>query len=38
MNTPGFVFAHRPREASRAAASRTLRWRLRPADWAALGI
>ena len=38
MNTPGFVFAHRPREASRAAASRTLRWRLRPADRAALGI
>src|ERR1022692_4051585 len=38
MITPGFVFAHRPREASRAGASRTLRWRLRPADRAALGI
>ena len=38
MITPGFVFARRPREASRAGASRTLRWRLRPADQAALGI
>ena len=38
MITPGFVFARRPREASRAGASRTLRWRLRPADRAALGI
>jgi Mannosyltransferase (PIG-V) len=38
MITPGSAFARPPREASRAGASRVLRWRPRPTDMAALGI
>jgi Mannosyltransferase (PIG-V) len=38
MITRGSVFARGPREGSRAGASRISRWRLQPADWAALGI